>query len=119
MHALLSLADPQEDLADSWDDRWARSSKVSKVMAAARLGSKLRSKIKQNKQSEATAARAAAEAARVAAEAAKRAEVAARETAAAAASTVEDGSVEQYAQIAAAAAATAPAAGATTSKSAD
>lgn len=85
---------------DSWDNRWARSKKVSKVIATARLGSKLRTKIKQNREreaNEATASKAAAEA-RAAAETASQA--AKLVEAAKVTSSLEEGSVEQYTTIA-------------------
>ncbi|XP_049284404.1 ABC transporter F family member 4 [Anopheles funestus] len=41
---------PPEEEAKSWNSRWLESSRVAKVMAASRLGNKVREKLKKKKQ---------------------------------------------------------------------
>uniref|UniRef100_A0A182MPU5 Uncharacterized protein n=1 Tax=Anopheles culicifacies TaxID=139723 RepID=A0A182MPU5_9DIPT len=41
---------PPEEEAKSWNSRWLKSSRVAKVMAASRLGNKVREKLKKKKQ---------------------------------------------------------------------
>ncbi|XP_053657678.1 neurofilament medium polypeptide [Anopheles marshallii] len=41
---------PPEEEAKSWNTRWLKSSRVAKVMAASRLGNKVREKLKKKKQ---------------------------------------------------------------------
>lgn len=41
---------------ESWDKRWLRGSKVSKVLATAKLANKMRSKIRENKKKPVTVA---------------------------------------------------------------
>uniref|UniRef100_A0A182NMS6 Uncharacterized protein n=1 Tax=Anopheles dirus TaxID=7168 RepID=A0A182NMS6_9DIPT len=47
---------PPEEEAKSWNSRWLKSNRVAKVMAASRLGNKVREKLKKKKQIQQAAA---------------------------------------------------------------
>uniref|UniRef100_A0A182Y4M4 Uncharacterized protein n=1 Tax=Anopheles stephensi TaxID=30069 RepID=A0A182Y4M4_ANOST len=47
---LLEDKPPEEEVPKSWNSRWLKSNRVAKVMAASRLGNKVREKLKKKKQ---------------------------------------------------------------------
>ncbi|KAL1379700.1 hypothetical protein pipiens_014710 [Culex pipiens pipiens] len=92
------LAEEEDEPEKSWGSRWLESNRVAKVMAASRLGNKVRDKLKKKKKKqkqdeEDAVAAAAAEVVRQAAE--KEAEAKAAEEQQPV-STAEVGSVEHY-----------------------
>uniref|UniRef100_A0A182T711 Uncharacterized protein n=1 Tax=Anopheles maculatus TaxID=74869 RepID=A0A182T711_9DIPT len=53
---LLEDKPPEEEVPKSWNSRWLKSNRVAKVMAASRLGNKVREKLKKKKQIQQAAA---------------------------------------------------------------